>query len=70
MKTDIIMNADLSNYVLKTDNNKLAEKVITFETENVALKLQIENFNDFKNSFEQNTETKVYWKIRKPRIYL
>ena len=32
------MDTDLSNYVLKTDYNKLAEKVITFETENVALK--------------------------------
>ena len=57
LKTDIPA-VDLSNYVLKSDYDRLAEKVIALENENPELKSQMNIFNDFMNSYEQNITTR------------
>lgn len=54
----------LNGYALKTDIlttvdfNILAEKVLALENENAVIKLQIDIFYDFVNSFELNIDTK------------
>ena len=53
------MAYELNNYVSKSDYDVLAEKVIALENENAELKAQMKIFNDFMNSFEQNTETRL-----------
>lgn len=59
LKTDIPTTVDFNNYVLITDYNILAEKVLALENENAVIKLQIENLYDFVNSFELNIDTKL-----------
>lgn len=58
-KNNAKLNEILNNYVPKSDYDNQAEKVIVLENEKAALKSQMRIFNEFMNSFDQNTASRL-----------